>query len=159
MTCYRTVLALAGSLVAFAQADLANAQNGSTSPAAPVASRAEGAPSEATSGNEAAQQVNDDIVVTGTRVAGRSRLETASPIDVLSSAALRRQGSTELSQTLANIAPSIDFPRPSATDGTDAIRPITLRGLSPDQVLVLVNGVRGHTSALLNLNGSIGRAA
>ncbi len=57
------------------------------------------------------------------------------------------------------IAPSIDFPRPSAVDGTDAIRPATLRGLSPDQTLELINGVRGHTAALLNVGGSVGRGS
>ncbi len=55
--------------------------------------------------------------------------------------------------------PSIDFPRPSAVDGTDAIRPATLRGLSPDQTLVLVNGIRANSSALLNINGSVGRGS
>ncbi|RSV39654.1 TonB-dependent receptor [Sphingomonas sp. ABOLD] len=101
----------------------------------------------------------DEIVVTGTRSQGRSRLDTASPVDVLSSEALGRQGTTELGAAVAAIAPSIDFPRPSATDGTDAIRPATLRGLSPDQVLVLVNGVRVNSSALLNINGSVGRGS
>ena len=99
------------------------------------------------------------IIVTGTRVQGRSRLDTASPVDVLSGAALRNQGTTELAAALATIAPSIDFPRPSAVDGTDAIRPATLRGLSPDQTLVLINGVRANASALLNINGSVGRGS
>ncbi|RYD87048.1 MAG: TonB-dependent receptor, partial [Sphingomonadales bacterium] len=101
----------------------------------------------------------DDIVVTGTRAQGRSRLDSASPVDVLSGAALRNQGTTELGAALAAIAPSIDFPRPSAVDGTDAIRPATLRGLSPDQTLVLINGVRANASALLNINGSVGRGS
>ncbi|HEX4739361.1 MAG TPA: TonB-dependent receptor [Allosphingosinicella sp.] len=102
---------------------------------------------------------NADIVVTGTRVGGRSRLETASPVDVLSGATIQQQGTTELAQALSNVAPSIDFPRASVVDGTDAIRPATLRGLSPDETLVLINGVRGHPSALLNINSSVGRGA
>lgn len=57
------------------------------------------------------------------------------------------------------MAPSIDFPRSAAVDGTDSVRPATLRGLSPDQTLVLVNGIRGHSSALLNANGSVGRGS
>lgn len=101
----------------------------------------------------------NDIVVTGTRTAGRSRLDSAVPVDVLSATTLRQQGTTELAASLQAVAPSIDFPRSAAVDGTDAIRPATLRGLSPDETLVLVNGVRGHTSALLNINGSVGRGA
>ena len=100
-----------------------------------------------------------DIIVTGTRAEGRTRLDAISPVDVLSADALRQQGTTETAAALATVAPSIDFPRPSATDGTDAIRPATLRGLSPDQTLVLINGVRGHPSALLNVNGSVGRGS
>jgi iron complex outermembrane receptor protein len=100
-----------------------------------------------------------EIIVTGTRTQGRSRLDSASPVDVLSGAALRNQGTTEIAAALATVAPSIDFPRPSAVDGTDAIRPATLRGLSPDQTLVLINGVRANASALLNINGSVGRGS
>ncbi len=101
----------------------------------------------------------EEIIVTGTRAEGRSRLDSAAPVDVLGGETLRRQGSTELGQALSTVAPSIDFKRPSAVDGTDAIRPATLRGLSPDQTLVLVNGIRGHTSALLNVGGSVGRGS
>src|SRR5690606_35897197 len=55
--------------------------------------------------------------------------------------------------------PSLNFPRPAITDGTSAIRPAQLRGLAPDQVLVLVNGKRRHTTALLNVNGTQGRGS
>jgi iron complex outermembrane receptor protein len=124
----------------------------------------DGAPAEAAQAAPVADAATtadegDDIVVTGTRVAGRSRLDSASPVDVLSGASLQRQGTTELATALATVAPSIDFPRPAANDGTDAIRPATLRGLSPDQTLVLINGVRGHTAALLNTNGTVGRGS
>lgn len=101
----------------------------------------------------------DDIVVTGSRATGRSRLDTISPVDVLNAETLQRQGSTELATALATVAPSITFPRASATDGTDSVRPATLRGLSPDQTLVLINGVRGHASAQVNVNGSVGRGS
>ena len=119
------------------------------------AQQAEAAPQTETSADAGASE----IVVTGTRTEGRSRLDTASPVDVLSSQTLSRQGTTELAAAVAAVAPSIDFPRPSATDGTDAIRPATMRGLSPDQVLVLVNGARVNSSALLNVNGSVGRGS
>lgn len=103
--------------------------------------------------------VLDEVIVTGTRVAARTRLNTIAPVDVISTQALERQGTTELGQALSNLVPSISFSRPSITDGTDSIRPATLRGLSPDQTLVLVNGARRHASALVNVNGSIGRGS
>jgi iron complex outermembrane receptor protein len=146
----RTALAVAVSVTALATSHAAFAQDTTPAPAAPqtdpAASDQDAAPSS-------------EIVVTGTRVAGRTKLDTASPVDVLSGASLRNQGTTELGSALAAVAPSIDFPRPSAVDGTDAIRPATLRGLSPDQTLVLINNVRSHTSALLNINGSVGRGS
>ena len=122
------------------------------------------AQTDATATTPAAQQTGQaeagpDIIVTGTRAAGRTRLDSISPVDVLSGAALRNQGTTEIAAALANVAPSIDFPRPAATDATDAIRPASLRGLSPDQTLVLINGIRAHPSALLNINSSMGRGA
>lgn len=100
-----------------------------------------------------------EVIVTGTRVADRSRLDTLSPVDVLPERALETQGSTELATALARVAPSLNFPRPSVTDGTDSLRPATLRGLSPDQALVLVDSKRRHATALVNLNGSVGRGS
>ena len=103
--------------------------------------------------------VIDDVVVTGTRVANRSRLDTITPVDVVTAETLEQRGSTELAAQLAASVPALNFPRPSATDGTDSIRPATLRGQGPDQTLVLVNGVRRHQTALVNLNGSVGRGS
>ncbi len=100
----------------------------------------------------------DRIVVTGTRTQGRSALETLAPVDVLSAEDLDQHGSTELNDILSYSLPSFNFPNPAINDGTDSIRPAQLRGLSPDQTLVLVNGKRRHTSALLNLN-QVGRGA
>lgn len=142
----RAALAIAVSAIALTAGQAAFAQD---TPAAPQADPAVG--DQDAPGSE--------IIVTGTRVAGRTKLDTASPVDVLSGNSLRQQGTTELGAALAAVAPSIDFPRPSAVDGTDAIRPATLRGLSPDQTLVLINNVRAHTSALLNINGSVGRGS
>jgi iron complex outermembrane receptor protein len=104
-------------------------------------------------------EFGEEVVVTGTRVADRTRLDTLAPVDVLSLESLSSFGSTELAQTIATAAPSINFPRPSITDGTDHIRPATLRGLAPDQTLVLVNSKRRHQSALVNVNGSVGRGS
>ncbi|MGZ6010823.1 MAG: TonB-dependent receptor plug domain-containing protein [Caulobacteraceae bacterium] len=99
------------------------------------------------------------VVVTGTRVAGRTRLNAVAPVDVVSSASLEHGGVPELAQQLAIALPSLNFTRPAVTDGSDTIRPATLRGLSPDQTLVLLNSKRRHASSLVNLNGSIGYGA
>jgi iron complex outermembrane receptor protein len=99
------------------------------------------------------------IVITGTRVENRKALESVAPIDVVSGETLRNVGVPEVNQALASSVPSYDFPRPGLNDGTDTVRPATLRGLGPDETLVLVNGKRRHTAALVNVNGSIGRGA
>lgn len=101
----------------------------------------------------------DTVIVTGTRVADRTVAESQSPIDIITPEALQSTGTTELATALSRALPSLNFPRPALTDGTSGIRPAQLRGLSPDQVLVLVNGKRRHTSAMINVNGSIGRGS
>jgi len=101
----------------------------------------------------------EQIVVTGTRVPDRSATETAVPVDVVSGEAISNVGVTEINQALSVMLPSFNFPRPGLADGTDTIRPATLRGLSPDQTLVLMNSKRRHASSLVNVNGTIGRGA
>ena len=101
----------------------------------------------------------EQVVVTGTRATDRTVAESISPIDVITPEALTATGTTELATALARALPSLNFPRPAITDATDAIRPAQLRGLAPDQVLVLVNGKRRHTTALINVNGSQGRGS
>ncbi|MCH8488667.1 MAG: TonB-dependent receptor [Oceanicaulis sp.] len=102
---------------------------------------------------------SDVVIVTGTRTEGRTALQTLAPVDVISSAQLESNGSPELNVALSYAVPSFCFPQPSLTDGTDTIRPATLRGLGPDQTLTLVNGKRRHVSALVNVNGSVGRGS
>lgn len=99
------------------------------------------------------------IIVTGSRFAGRTAADSTVPIDVIAAEQLTRGGATETNKLLNQLVPSFNFPQPSLTDGTDSLRPATLRGLAPDQTLVLINGKRRHTSALLNLNGSVGRGS
>jgi iron complex outermembrane recepter protein len=101
----------------------------------------------------------DTLIVTGTRVSDRTVAESQSPIDIITAESLQATGTTELATALARALPSLNFPRPALVDGSSAIRPAQLRGLSPDQVLVLVNGKRRHASSLLNLNGTIGRGS
>src|SRR6478752_3034259 len=97
-------------------------------------------------------------VTVGSRVAGAAA-EKAVPVDVLSHEQIAASGFAETAQVIASLVPSFNFPRPSITDGTDTVRPATLRGLGPDQVLVLINGKRRHQSALVHLNGSVGRGS
>ena len=99
------------------------------------------------------------VVVTGTRRLNRALAESESPVDVIGARELQATGSTELATVLAQLLPSLNFPRPSATDASDAVRPAQLRGLSPDQVLVLVNGKRRHTGSVVNINGTQGRGS
>jgi iron complex outermembrane receptor protein len=99
------------------------------------------------------------VVVTGTRVANRTALDTTSPVDIISADTLKNGGSTEINQALSVALPSLNFPRPGLADGTDTVRPATLRGMAPDQTLVLVNSKRRHSSALVNTNGTIGRGS
>ena len=98
-------------------------------------------------------------VIIGTRTRDRTVLNSPVPVDVLTPTEIRQTGAVETSQIIQLLAPSFNFPRPTVADGTDHIRPSTLRGLGPDQVLVLVNGKRRHTSALVNVNGTVGRGS
>ncbi|MEH6744086.1 TonB-dependent receptor plug domain-containing protein [Hyphomonas sp.] len=100
-----------------------------------------------------------EVVVTGTRTANRTSLETAVPVDVFPVEELTETGRVELNQILSTTVPSFNFNQTAINDGTDIIRPATLRGLSPDQTLVLVNGKRRHITALVNINGSVGRGS
>ena len=101
----------------------------------------------------------DQVIVTGTRAADRTVLESTSPVDVLTAEDIRRAGvvNGELGSALQALLPSINFPRQSNSGGADHVRAGQLRGLSPDQVLVLVNGKRRHTSALVRTGSKIGR--
>jgi len=99
----------------------------------------------------------DMIIVTGSRRTDRTVADSAVPIDVIGGEQLRQSGFTETARLLRDLVPSFNFPQPSLTDGTDTVRPATLRGLGADQTLVLVNGKRRHASALVNINGSVGR--
>lgn len=114
------------------------------------------APAEQEAGKTA---VLDSIIVTGTRVADRTVAESAAPIDILTVETLTATGTPELATALSRALPSLNFPRPAINDGTDTVRPAQIRGLSPDHVLVLVNGKRYHTGSLVNVNGSQGRSS
>jgi iron complex outermembrane receptor protein len=89
-------------------------------------------------------------VVVGSRARHSAAEELAVPVDVYQAEVLAKQGTTETGQILQSVSPSVNFPRQSVTDATDIVRPFTLRGLSPDHTLVLVNGVRRHQTAVVN---------
>ncbi|QDH70910.1 TonB-dependent receptor plug domain-containing protein [Marilutibacter alkalisoli] len=101
----------------------------------------------------------DTLIVTGTRVADRTVAESTAPIDIITPEALEATGTVELATALSRAVPSLNFPRPAISDGSDAVRPAQLRGLAPDHVLVLVNGKRYHPGALVNVNGTQGRGS
>ena len=118
--------------------------------------RADDAPVTATAKNTKQLQ---QVVVTGTRSSDRTVGDSLSPIDVLTTADLAASGASDLATALSTLLPSLDFPRPAINDGNDAVRPATLRGLSPDDVLVLVDGKRYHTTSLVNYLPSVGRGS
>lgn len=97
------------------------------------------------------------LAVTGSRARFRTVDDSPVPVDILTADDLVRTGATELGRALQSLIPSFNFSSSSISDGTDALRPATLRGLGPDQTLVLINGKRRHTSALIHVNTSVGR--
>jgi iron complex outermembrane receptor protein len=107
----------------------------------------------------AAGGVADVLVVVGTRAEPRLATETAAPVDVFTGAELAERGYSDLSRALAFVAPAFNFPRAASGPSSAGARPATLRGLSPDQVLVLVNGRRRHASSIINFNNTVGRGS
>jgi iron complex outermembrane receptor protein len=107
-------------------------------------------PSSAVSGNT--------VSVLGSRFA-RNVDEQAVPVEVITELEIRASGFTETSELLQALIPSYNSPKGYITDGSDHMRPATLRGMAPNQTLVLVNGKRRHQGALVHVNGSVGRGS
>ncbi|MFQ5707366.1 MAG: TonB-dependent receptor domain-containing protein [bacterium] len=101
-------------------------------------------------------EFGESLVVLGSRTA-RTAVETPVPVDVISAKEVRESGQLEVNQALTYLAPSFNASHQTIADGTDQVNPASLRGLGPDQVLVLVNGKRRHKSALVHVNGTFGR--
>jgi iron complex outermembrane recepter protein len=100
------------------------------------------------------------VVVVGSRSrVPRSKLTTPVPVDVISTREVKQFAQADLGQTLTFVAPSFQSARQTISDGTDHIDPASLRGLGPDQTLVLLNGKRRHNTALVNINGTVGRGS
>jgi iron complex outermembrane receptor protein len=124
-----------------------------------TAAEAAAAQDEAVAEADAQPAPDSTIVITGTRRTDRTVADSPVPVDVIGSDAIVNSGQTETNKILNQLVPSFNFPQPSIADGSDALRPATLRGLSPDQTLVLINGKRRHVSSLLNINGTVGRGS
>ncbi|BCV65139.1 ligand-gated channel [Shewanella carassii] len=101
----------------------------------------------------------ETISVIGSRIALRTATDSVAPVDIITAEQLEATGMTETAKALQFAAPSYSFPFSSVTDGSDAVRPASLRGLSPDHTLVLVNGKRRHGSALVHLSGTVGKGS
>ena len=99
------------------------------------------------------------VVVTGSRASRRTVADSMSPIQVLSADALGHTGKPGLQEVLANLVPSITLPSQAGGNLTSIVRVATLRGLNPDQVLILVNGKRRHVSSVINVAGTVGIGA
>jgi iron complex outermembrane receptor protein len=101
-----------------------------------------------------------EVIITGSRNPNRVATESTVPVDVIDVKELASVGpQVNLNQILNYVAPSFTSNTQTISDGTDHIDPASLRGLGPDQVLVLINGKRRHTSSLINVNGTFGRGS
>jgi iron complex outermembrane receptor protein len=102
--------------------------------------------------------MTQELVVVGSRNLTRTKTSTPVPVDVIPIASVVNEvGQIDLNQLLSYVAPSFQSARQTIADGTDHVDPAQLRGLGPDQILVLVNGKRRHQSALVNVNGTVNR--
>lgn len=105
-------------------------------------------------------KMEDEVVVLGSRNRNRTVIESPVPVDVLDIEKLSLSiPQLNVNQLLNYVAPSFTSAVQQVADGTDHIDPASLRGLGPDQLLVLVNGKRRHTSSLVNVNSSVGRGS
>ncbi|HEU6452196.1 MAG TPA: TonB-dependent receptor [Gemmatimonadaceae bacterium] len=93
-------------------------------------------------------------VMVGSRAVHTAAEELAVPVDVFTREQVQEQGTPEPAQILSQLAPSVNFQRQSVSDATEIVRPFTMRGLSPDHTLVLIDGKRRHHTALVHYFGA-----
>jgi iron complex outermembrane recepter protein len=98
-----------------------------------------------------------EVVVTGTVSKTTTNLTSMAPVDTFSAERLYDTGFTDIARSLETTEPELNFPRPVAQPTVSSTRPVFLNGLYPDETLVLVNGKRWHTSAVLDTNLGLGR--
>ena len=95
----------------------------------------------------------DSISVLGTRSKARSATDSAVPIDIIDAEELRNQGATDVLDQLRVLVPSFNVSTIPIDDAATLVRPANLRGLPPDNTLILVNGKRRHRSAVITFLG------
>src|SRR3546814_6282964 len=145
----RNIPTLLAASVLFALAGMANAQDAESDQATPaqdVGSQGE-KPAKATDLSA--------VVVTGTRISNRTHAESLVPIDVIPAEVLTQSGAIDLGSALDQVVPSLNFPLASMSDTFAFTRPFQMRGLNSDQVLILVDGKRWHSSALMLTLGQV----
>lgn len=102
----------------------------------------------------------EDVIIVGSRNAKRTKVETPVPVDVVNIEKIQQSSPQVTVQDLLNyIIPSFNSVRQTSSDGTEHIDPVSLRGMGPDQVLVLVNGKRRHTTSLVNYQNTVGNGS
>ncbi|WP_299252138.1 TonB-dependent receptor [uncultured Aquimarina sp.] len=98
------------------------------------------------------------IIVVGSRSPKRTATDTPVAVDIIDMQDIvTKSGKIEINELLQYSAPSFNANKQSGSDGADHIDPASLRGLGPDQTLVLINGKRRHSSSLINIFGTRGR--
>ena len=95
----------------------------------------------------------EEVVAIGTRRDARSVGDSHAPVDVLTGSDLKNQGATELDYMLRTLVPSFNVNTQPISDAATLIRPANLRGLPPDNMLVLTNGKRRHRGAVISFLG------
>ena len=99
-----------------------------------------------------------EVQIVGSRNSKRTVINSAVPIDIINIKEVTTQsGKIEINELLQYLAPSFNANKQSGSDGADHVDPASLRGMGPDQTLVLINGKRRHQSSLVNLFGTRGR--
>ena len=96
----------------------------------------------------------EELVVIGSRAKPRSVVESAVPVDVVSSAEIVKQGEADLQNLVRTVVPSFNVNTQPISDASTLVRPANLRGLAPDHTLVLINGKRRHRSSLVVWHGN-----
>jgi iron complex outermembrane receptor protein len=101
----------------------------------------------------------EEVITTGTRISGRTAIQSLVPVDVISSESIENSGAVNTMDMLRRLAPSFNVNNTTTSDGQDLNRPATLRSMAPDQVLVLINGKRRHQMAMIAVQENVGRGS